>query len=374
MLRAKLFGYPQLSVNERSLSLSLPGRGLALFTYLLTDHKPHSRTTLTDLLWADVSEQQARENLRSLLYTLRQSLGDYLLVTRQTVAFNSESPYWLDIEVFNQYFGASQSLTNPVLFTETINLSQRDFLDGFYVQNAPVFDVWLLAQRQHLRQQAVQGWQQLADYYLAQGQYEAGQTVIQRLLALAPWHEEAHRQQMRLLAQSGRRSAALIQYAVCCQALRDELDVPPSPATIALYEQIKAQEHASADPTLRGRHQRCPPPTPARRRSAHRRASAAYVGGTPAHRLGYHAHRSPVFWSSPRTGRFTPMGGGGTLSGCLYFGHGRSGQNSIGGSLRPNADDSDIPNCPTLRGYDLAFPAPCTAADRYFARSAVPIE
>ena len=44
---------------------------------------------------------------------------------------------------------------------------------------------------------------------------------------------------MRLLAQTGRRAAALAQYAACCQILDTELGVPPDETTTALYEQIR---------------------------------------------------------------------------------------------------------------------------------------
>jgi DNA-binding SARP family transcriptional activator len=62
---------------------------------------------------------------------------------------------------------------------------------------------------------------------------------LRRLLALEPWREEMHRQLMKLLVRSGDRSAALRQFERCRQLLAEELDVEPSPDTIALYEQIR---------------------------------------------------------------------------------------------------------------------------------------
>ncbi|MEZ4617363.1 MAG: BTAD domain-containing putative transcriptional regulator [Caldilineaceae bacterium] len=61
-----------------------------------------------------------------------------------------------------------------------------------------------------------------------------------RLLHLDPYHEPTHRQLMRLLAQSGQRSAALAQYESCRHLLATELDVPPDETTTALVEQIRA--------------------------------------------------------------------------------------------------------------------------------------
>ncbi len=61
-----------------------------------------------------------------------------------------------------------------------------------------------------------------------------------RILQLEPWREEAHRQLMLLLAQSGQRSAALAQYELCRQALRSELNVEPDAATLELVARIRA--------------------------------------------------------------------------------------------------------------------------------------
>ena len=66
--------------------------------------------------------------------------------------------------------------------------------------------------------------------------------TVRRLLRLAPWQEEAHRQLMRILALDGQRSVALAQYDVLSQMLMDELGVPPAPETDALYDQILAGE------------------------------------------------------------------------------------------------------------------------------------
>jgi predicted ATPase/class 3 adenylate cyclase len=51
---------------------------------------------------------------------------------------------------------------------------------------------------------------------------------------------------MRLLALSGQRSAALVQYEACRRALQDELDVQPEEETVKLYERIRDGDLAPA--------------------------------------------------------------------------------------------------------------------------------
>jgi hypothetical protein len=70
------------------------------------------------------------------------------------------------------------------------------------------------------------------------GDTDVGIQVARRLVALEPLHEEAHRALMWFLAHGGQPSAALAQYERCRSVLAEELGVKPSPATLALREEI----------------------------------------------------------------------------------------------------------------------------------------
>ena len=66
-----------------------------------------------------------------------------------------------------------------------------------------------------------------------------------------PGAKQSHRQLMRVLARSGQRSAALVQYATCRRVLAEELGVEPEEETTTLYEQIqRGAAPADAHPTL----------------------------------------------------------------------------------------------------------------------------
>jgi DNA-binding SARP family transcriptional activator len=248
MLRITLLGAPQLQLANLILSKEITGRALALLAYLVVTNRPQTRSLLADLLWNDVTEHQARKNLRYVIYDLRQVLGDYLIVSRQTVAFNSGNPYWLDVEVFSTFLESDQSPANTELLQDVLNLYQVEFLDGFYIQDAPIFDTWMAAQRQKLHTQAVHGLQLLAQQYLNQQKYMAGILTTQRILSLEPWNEDAHRQQMCLFAYAGHHSAALTQYEVCRQALLEEFDTEPLYETDQLYTAIKAGQFRRTTP------------------------------------------------------------------------------------------------------------------------------
>ncbi|MCP4425992.1 MAG: hypothetical protein GY803_15985, partial [Chloroflexi bacterium] len=121
-----------------------------------------------------------------------------------------------------------------------VSLYRGDFLEEFHVRQAPLFEAWVFQRRAELRQTVLVAYQTLTARYAQRADYEPGIAAARRWLALDPAGEGGHRQLMRLLADSGQRSAALIQYETCRQILADDLGVEPSPATLTLYEQIKS--------------------------------------------------------------------------------------------------------------------------------------
>jgi predicted ATPase/Tfp pilus assembly protein PilF len=164
----------------------------------------------------------------------------YLNINRDVVAFNPEIPFWLDVKIFENITEPS-SLAEIKLIEEAVELYRGDFLEGFYVREAEEFEQWVGGQRARLRELVLQALHRLAVYYTRQGEagYRVAINYLSRLLAMDPWREEAHRQLMLLLAQSGQRSAALEQYKICGKVLAEELGVEPSQETIALFEQIR---------------------------------------------------------------------------------------------------------------------------------------
>jgi len=112
-------------------------------------------------------------------------------------------------------------------------------MEGMSFPDCPEFDIWLVGEREFWRQRVIQSLQTLIDYHHRRGDDEEGVRLASRLLALAPWREEGHRQLMRFLARSGQRAAALAQYETCRRILQRELGVPPSAETRALYERIR---------------------------------------------------------------------------------------------------------------------------------------
>lgn len=234
-----LLGPPQLLFNGDSLGQSITRKAQAILIYLVMNPGTHRREALAGLLWSEMNDVRARNNLRTVLHELRPLRDTHLTITRHTVTFDPTSNYWLDVEVIHQQlteYGFKQNLKK---LTEILTLQRGEFLESFYVQNAAVFEDWVLQQREYIRTQLLETMEIFIQQALVQGDYLSGLTVGRQLLLLEPFRESAHQTQMQLLLYCGRRSEALAQYEICQQILADEFGIEPSWQTQKLRDSIQ---------------------------------------------------------------------------------------------------------------------------------------
>ncbi|MEZ4620864.1 MAG: BTAD domain-containing putative transcriptional regulator [Caldilineaceae bacterium] len=253
LLQLTLFGSPAVCYHGQLVTGFRSSKAQALLYYLAATGRPHTRPTLAGLFWGDQPESAARTSLSKCLSNLRDLVSDAVLVDRQTVTFNRNQPYHLDTEHF--LAGMGQPLTPETLPTwrAALVIYRGDFLEGFYVRDAPDFEQWVLVQRAHYREVVLDALHKLANYTEQQGDLPQAITHTRRLLTLEPWREEAHRQLMTRLARSGQRAAALAQFETCRRVLAEELAVEPDAETMALVEAIRTEKMTSGqDDKMRG--------------------------------------------------------------------------------------------------------------------------
>ena len=218
--------------------LSLPTKkAQALLAYLgIRPGQSHPRDKLAALLWGERSDEQARGGLRHALVVLRRALAGAhpppLRIEGQTLTLNPAGVE-VDVVTFERQVaeGTLQALE------QAAELYRGDLLLGFTV-NEPLFEEWLVAERERLREMALEALGRLlAQQSKAAGTERAIQTAV-RLLGLDPLQEAVHRTLMRLYARQGRRGAALKQYQVCVGALQRELGTEPEAETRELYQEL----------------------------------------------------------------------------------------------------------------------------------------
>ncbi len=258
VLEIHLFGSPEIRRGGTPISGFVSTKAPALLAYLAVTGRPHSRDALAALLWGEMADADARNNLRQTLSNLRKLLEPYLLITRDAVQFDTAVPHTLDVAQFENHLHRARDTAPPARMAalqQAAALYQGDFLAGFYVRDAPDFEEWLLAQRARYRELALHALHTVTGHHLERGEYGRAIDSATRLLALDPWREAAYRQLMQALAHSGQRAAALAQYETCRRVLARELDVSPSAETTTLYQRIKAAGEGA-------RHNLPPQPTP----------------------------------------------------------------------------------------------------------------
>jgi eukaryotic-like serine/threonine-protein kinase len=225
----------------------------ALLVYLIVEsHQVHHREFLAALLWPDFPSERARSNLRQTLATLRQILGDraaeqpFLLTTRQTIQFNTDSRYQSDLSQFLVYLEAVAwpladhlSLEDIVRLEQALTCYKGEFLANTVLPVEEPFEEWVMFTRTKLQQQAIDICHSLVTHYEQQQQWSQALQYAHRSLELEPWNELMHQSIMRVSTYCGQRSAAIKQYQACCQILESQLAIMPDPITTALYEQIQ---------------------------------------------------------------------------------------------------------------------------------------
>jgi DNA-binding SARP family transcriptional activator/predicted ATPase len=247
-LSLSLLGPFQVTLDGQPVTDFKSNKVRALLAYLAVEaDRPHPREVLAGLLWPDWPDRDALGNLRYALSNLRTVIGDrtaeppFLLITRDTLQFNTASDYRLDVTAFTEMVEADKTDPSAIdQLEQAVALYRGSFLEGFSVSDSPAFDEWALFTRERLARQISSALHRLSATHEQRAEYEQAQSFAWRHVELEPWDEAAHQQLMRTLALSGQRSAALAQYETCRRLLAEELGVEPAQETTRLYEQIRS--------------------------------------------------------------------------------------------------------------------------------------
>jgi serine/threonine-protein kinase len=212
-------------------------RRLALLLYLAADNHGgfHRKDTIRGLFWPEADAQRARQALNRAIYVLRQELGQEVLVSRgdDEVAV-AEGRLESDVQHFLQAIdrGAREA---------ALEIYRGDLAPGFLVSGLPEFERWMEAQRLRLRACAVQAATELMDRDEAGGRLELAERWAHRVELLSPHDERAAVRRISLLDRLGNRAAALSAFEDLEHRLRDDLEVAPSPETLALVSAIRSR-------------------------------------------------------------------------------------------------------------------------------------
>ncbi len=229
-------------------------KAIELFAYLLLAQKRVSREIVATALWPDANEGVGKRQLRTNLWRLRQVLRDVpdtrLEADASTIFLNC--PLQVDAVLFEALVTSIDNSPPPdqdLLMQEAMHLYRGDLLQG------RVYD-WCEEQREYFRSLHARLLRRLAQNYRTIGNFRAAISHAAKLLEIDPSDEDAHRELILSYHLSGDRDAALSQFGRLRAALRTELGIEPSQASIELWQYVQSQgQHPIPPNALRLRHE-----------------------------------------------------------------------------------------------------------------------
>jgi DNA-binding SARP family transcriptional activator len=245
-------GPPRLLLGGEDASGRIPAKHLALVAYLAARAPEHqARNTVAGLLWSETSDEASLYRLRHALWEIRRAFGDDLLKS-------DNRSCWLcidngvKVDVLDFKSGCkllNELMTDVESLQGLVEIYRGDLLEGLTVREAPLFEEWLLSERERLNLSYLD-----ALWYLSRAQITAGKLdeailTLNQLIEADPLRERGYRALMGVHLRRGDKTAALQVYSRCVDVLNRELGIDPSPATervrrMALQE---APESAGAE-------------------------------------------------------------------------------------------------------------------------------
>src|SRR5262245_7314374 len=176
---------------EPGSAIALPTRkSQALLAYLaLPLGRAHPRDKLAALLWGGIREDSARASLRQALFAVRRAGADTPARHQDGDAL-ALGPGGVDVDA--AVFESLVREGTPTALAEAGAVYQGDLLSGFAVDEAP-FEEWLLAERERLRELALEAFAKLLAHERKVGAGDAAVQTALRLLALDPLQQPVHR-------------------------------------------------------------------------------------------------------------------------------------------------------------------------------------
>jgi DNA-binding SARP family transcriptional activator/TolB-like protein len=270
VVRLHVLGSVRLDAEGASprRSVSAQPRRLALLAWLALHSRrgAERRDSLLAVFWPESDTNHARGALRNALHHLRAAVGpDVILSHGSDEVLLDSSRLWCDAVEFERLCDAGDH-------EAALRLYGGDLLDGFFISDAPVFEHWLDAERQRLRQRAAEAARALADAADDRGEPQLAMLRTRELLKLVPTDEVAARRLMQLLAAADDRGEALRVFSSLEQRLDEEYGLSPSPDTRALADGIRRAPAAAGADASSAKAAGEQLPTPEARSRASRRA------------------------------------------------------------------------------------------------------
>lgn len=221
-------------------------RARLLIKYLVTQwDQPVKRSHLLYLLWPDVDEHDAEQQLARLLVTLRGMFlpatpaRDIVIQEGSMIRLNTETDLWVDAHEFEMQVTMAQDAQEAGdmdlalgLFLSALALYKEDYL------RENLYEDWPSDRREKLREQWISSMFRVSAICADRCEFADSVRLMKKVLEIDPYRENAYQALMLYLSRSGRRSEAIQLYRYAERLFAQHLAAQPAPSTRMLYEKI----------------------------------------------------------------------------------------------------------------------------------------
>jgi len=250
VLAVRMLGSFELTIDGRRMAHWQGQRAQSLMQFLTAHRRRHvSRDELIMALWPDADEDNGRHRLHQAVYELRGTLRAIdpdrkpIICAGGGYGLDREVPIWVDVEDFDDLAAAASRCLSAQRADEAIELGQQalELYRGDFLGQVTDAD-WATTERNRLRARFVQLGIHLGELLTGRGDHGTALTVVDPVLSMEPWNEDATVIKMRCHAQTGARSMAAAAYRSCAEALNCEFGIIPAAQTTRVYDQIRGSE------------------------------------------------------------------------------------------------------------------------------------
>lgn len=228
-----------------------------LFKYLvLKKGRRVSRDQLMEFLWPGSEPASAAASLRVTLTRLRKALAQpvsgngsktpFFGDERGLIWFNPGGEYILDTEEFEKKVGlglvelkAGNAAEAVEYLEQALAIYRGDLLEE------DLYEDWAAPERERLQIIYLDTLDTLARLYLDAGgkvNHGRARSLLQRALAINPYHEQTYLALMEVCRAGGEIGEALRLYEKCRKMLAEEFGAWPGPVMVKLVEDIRGKE------------------------------------------------------------------------------------------------------------------------------------
>jgi DNA-binding SARP family transcriptional activator len=221
--------------SKEVLSVLAQPKRFALLCYLAIARPRggHRRDRLISLFWPERDARRARKALNQAVYSLRQSLGERVVVSR------GDDDLSLDWELFTCDVDGFRTALREGALEHAMQLYRGPLLTGFHVAESFEFERWSAQERQTVHYLAFDAAAALATSHEKARDVSAAIRWAATASSIAPFDEKALRHLMHLLDATGNRARALCEFEAFETRLQEALDLAPSRETKSLATEIR---------------------------------------------------------------------------------------------------------------------------------------